>query len=148
MSCLQCPRVSWRLCACVYCRMHASIRACYGSWLLVLHIPSRAEAPALTVDSHHSCIDSIMPCGYSRMSSAELQLARRLQAQDKSVSDIAGQGVAGLRGRWVIVLWTSHTTIIQQSYNNPYNNPYNNSCFSWTRSEFLLAAKRHITFLF
>ena len=63
------------------------------------------------------------------MSSEELHLARRLQVQDKSVCDTAGQGVGGLRGRWVIVVWTSHTTIIQQSYNNPYNNPYNNSFF-------------------
>lgn len=55
----------------------------------MLRIPSQAEAPVLTVYLHNSCIDSIMPCGYSRMSSAELHLARRLQAQDKSVSEIA-----------------------------------------------------------
>ena len=35
----------------------------------------------------------------------------------------------GWKGDGVIVAWTSHTTIIQQSYNNPYNNPYNNSFF-------------------
>ena len=55
----------------------------------MLHIPGKAEAQVITVRLHYSCIDSIMPCGYLRMSSAELHLARRLQAQDKSVSEIA-----------------------------------------------------------
>jgi hypothetical protein len=54
---------------------------------------------------------------------------RRRGAICSSILPAAGQWVGGPRGGGVIVVWTSHTTIIQQSYNNPYNNPYNNSFF-------------------
>ena len=53
----------------------------------------------------------------------------RTSAADVSILFSARLWAGGWKGDGVIVAWTSHTTIIQQSYNNPYNHPYNNSFF-------------------
>ena len=74
----------------------------------------------------HTKQDTWIICRHNTLQSFVLH---RQGATCSSILPAVGQCMGALGGRGVIVLWTSHTTIIQQSYNNPYNNPYNNSFF-------------------